>query len=251
MSASPSVYTHDPMTRPFLSARWKNLLNLTYEVPPELLEPHCPEAVELEREDGHSFVSVVGFDFTETRVWGVPWPGYTNFPELNLRFYVRHEGERGVVFIREFVPKRMVAWLARLFYDEPYSHAPITTSQELRHDSRTWSLEIKHRGRKHELGVTTTDLSPHVPDEDSRDHFFKEHRWGFDADSDGSTRRYRVVHPRWAVYDIEELEVDLDFGLLYGEDWEFLNEAEPTHTIFAQGSDVEVYPSEELTDEEG
>lgn len=238
------------MTRPFLSARWKNLLNLTYKVPPELLEPYCPDALELEREDGHGFVSVVGFDFTETRVRGIPFPGYTTFPELNLRFYVRYEGERGVVFIREFVPKRMVAWLARLLYDEPYSYAPMTTSQELRDDGRTWSLEIERGGRKHELGVTTTDLSPYVPDEDSRDHFFKEHTWGFNADDKGRTRRYRVVHPRWAVYELDELEVDFDFSLLYGEEWSFLNDAEPAHAIFAQGSDVVVYPSEELTGEE-
>jgi uncharacterized protein YqjF (DUF2071 family) len=239
------------MTRPFLSARWKNLLNLTYEVPPELLEPYCPEAVELEREDGHSFVSIVGFDFTETRVRGIPFPGYTTFPELNLRFYVRYRGERGVVFIREFVPKRMVAWLARIFYDEPYSHARMKTEQELREDSRTWSLRLRYGGGRHELGVTTADLSPYVPDEDSRDHFFKEHTWGFNEDSRGRTRRYHVVHPRWAVYDLDELEVDLDFGLLYGEDWDFLNDKEPTHTIFAQGSDVVVYPSEEIDGKKG
>ena len=239
------------MTRPFLSAHWKNLLNLTYEVPPELLEPYCPDAVELEREDGHSFVSVVGFDFTETRVWGVPWLGYTTFPELNLRFYVRYRGERGVVFIREFVPKRMVAWLARIFYDEPYSHARMKTSQELRDDSRTWSLRLRYGGGRHELGVKTADLSPYVPDEDSRDHFLKEHSWGFNEDGKGNTRRYNVVHPRWAVYDLDELEVDMDFGLLYGEDWAFLNDAEPVHTVFAQGSDVVVYPSEKLDGEEG
>ncbi|MDZ7687150.1 MAG: DUF2071 domain-containing protein [Halobacteriales archaeon] len=239
------------MTRPFLSARWKNLLNLTYEVPPELLEPHCPDSLELEREDGHSFVSVVGFDFTETCVRGIRFPGYTNFPELNLRFYVRYGGERGVVFIREFVPKRMVAWLARILYDEPYRHSRMKTSQELKDASRTWSLRIRHGGRRHKLEVTTANLSTYVPDEDSRDHFFKEHSWGFNDDGRGGTRRYRVVHPRWAVYDLDDVKVNLDFGLLYGEEWNFLNETEPTHTVFAQGSDVVVYPSENIDGADG
>jgi len=238
------------MTRPFLSARWKNLLNLTYKVPSELLEPYCPDALELERENGHSFASVVGFDFTETRVRGFSFPGYTTFPELNLRFYVRYRGERGVVFIREFVPKRVVVWLARILYDEPYSHARMKTEQELREDSRTWSLSLRYGGRRHKLKLTTANLSPYVPDEDSRDHFFKEHSWGFNEDGRGNTRRYNVVHPRWAVYDLDKVKVDLDFNLLYGEDWAFLNEAEPMHTVFAQGSDVVVYPSEKLDSED-
>ncbi len=50
------------MSKPFLTAHWKNLLNLTYEVPPQLLESECPTGGELEVQEGKSFVSVVGFD---------------------------------------------------------------------------------------------------------------------------------------------------------------------------------------------
>src|SRR5437870_9067010 len=96
--------------RPFLTARWSNLAILTWEVPPALLEPHLPAGLELDRRDGAAFASLVAFDFLDTRVLGIPWPG---FPEVNLRFYVRLRAQRGVVFIREFVPQAIVAWLAR------------------------------------------------------------------------------------------------------------------------------------------
>src|SRR5689334_13401141 len=101
------------MPFPFLTARWENLCLVTYTVPPALLEPRLPPGLTLDTRDGQAFVSLVAFQFLGTRVLGVPWPGYRNFPELNLRYYVRHGEERGVVFIREFVPRQLVAWLAR------------------------------------------------------------------------------------------------------------------------------------------
>src|SRR3954471_19004784 len=111
----------------FLTARWSNLCLLTYAVPPALLEPRLPRGLSLDLRDGQAFVSLVAFDFLDTRVLGVPWPGYRNFPEINLRFYVRHREERGVVFVREFVPRRLVAFLARAIYGEPYVAARMTS----------------------------------------------------------------------------------------------------------------------------
>src|SRR5215213_8997960 len=108
------------MARPFLTARWHNLFLATYPVPPALLEPRLPPGLTLDLRDGRAFVSLVAFEFLDTRVLGVPWPGYRDFAELNLRFYARRGEERGVVFLREFVPRFLIAWLARKLYNEPY-----------------------------------------------------------------------------------------------------------------------------------
>ena len=120
---------HEPETRParrpFLTARWENLAIISYTVPPDLLRPRLPPGLELDTRDGQAFVSLVPFDFFDTRVLGIPWPGYRDFPEINLRFYVRAGQERGIVFIREFVPKRLIAWMAKLCYNEPYSVAHV------------------------------------------------------------------------------------------------------------------------------
>ncbi|HEX7980960.1 MAG TPA: DUF2071 domain-containing protein, partial [Gemmatimonadaceae bacterium] len=108
----------------FLTAEWRWLVMLNYEVPPEVLAPYVPRGTSLDLWQGHALVSVVGFRFIETRVIGVPIPFHRHFDEVNLRFYVRRElpgGEarRGVVFIRELVPKPMIAWVARALYNEP------------------------------------------------------------------------------------------------------------------------------------
>ena len=98
----PSEY-RQPMTA-FLTARWTNLCLLNYAVPPSALEPHLPRGLSLDTHEGEAFISLVAFDFLDTRVLGIPWPGYRNFPEINLRFYARQGDRRGVVFIREWVP---------------------------------------------------------------------------------------------------------------------------------------------------
>jgi uncharacterized protein len=109
--------------RPFLTARWANLILVQFPAPAGLLAPYLPPGVELDRWQGEHFVSLVAFQFLDTRVLGVSWPGFRHFPEWNLRIYVRHGDQRGVVFVREFVPQWFTATVARTVYNEPYRHA--------------------------------------------------------------------------------------------------------------------------------
>src|SRR5581483_907130 len=115
-----------PTRRKFLTARWCNLILANYAVPEELLRPRLPPGIDLDTRDGRCWASLVGFQFLDTRVLGVGWPGYRNFPEWNLRFYVTHQGRRGVCFVREFVPRWLVATMARVIYNEPYRAARMT-----------------------------------------------------------------------------------------------------------------------------
>src|SRR5436853_7761698 len=111
--------------RAFLTARWRNLILATYAIPEDLLRQRLPPGVELDRRDGSCFASLVAFQFLDTRVLGVTWPGCRDFPEWNLRFYVRRGGERGVCFVREFVPRWLVATAARVLYNGPYRPARV------------------------------------------------------------------------------------------------------------------------------
>lgn len=65
---------------------------LNYAVDPAILTPHLPAGVELDAWRGTTYLSVVGFQFLGTRVLGLPIPFHRNFPEVNLRFYVRRPG---------------------------------------------------------------------------------------------------------------------------------------------------------------
>src|SRR5712692_93990 len=95
--------------RPFLTANWRYLAMLNFVVDPKIVAPLVPPGTELDFENGETFLSVVGFLFLDTRLLGLPIPLHRDFEEVNLRFYVRKKSadtwRRGVVFVRELVPR--------------------------------------------------------------------------------------------------------------------------------------------------
>jgi uncharacterized protein len=231
--------------RPFLTARWSNLAIVTWEIPPALLQPHLPAGLELDRRGGAAFASLVAFDFLDTRVWGVPWPGARDFPEINLRFYVRHGARRGVVFIREHVPRPLVAWAARAIYNEPYLVAPIESTVAGDGPAISTMRRLRWQGRTHALEVTGSKPA-FRPTEASDEHFFKEHQWDFGRDRRGRTLAYEVRHPLWDVYPVRASSVDLDWAQVYGASWSFLSGEKPASVVLAAGSAVSVYPRRRL-----
>ena len=223
----------------FLRARWQDLLLVTYAVPDALLADRLPPGMTFDRLPGYedrALVSLVAFDFLETRVLGVPWPGFVDFPELNLRFYVRDAeggtGKRGVCFVREYVPSSLVAGIARTLYNEPYVGADYVK------DGADHVLDVG--GREHRIGFERSG-EPGTPPEDAVAHFLKEHEWGFGVTRGGSRLVYRVEHPVWRVWPAVEARLDVDFALLYGEEWGFLNEQAPVSTVLAEGSAIAVF----------
>src|SRR5215204_299765 len=110
--------------RKFLTAEWRDLIMANYEVDPAALAARVPAGTELDLHEGKCFVSLVGFMFLNTRVMDFLIPFHTNFEEVNMRFYVRRETEgelrRGVVFVKEIVPRYAIAKIARTLYGEPY-----------------------------------------------------------------------------------------------------------------------------------
>lgn len=224
------------MPSPFLAASWRSLIIVSYAVPDSLLTPRLPPNLELDKHNGSAFVSLVAFAFQNTRVMGIPWPGHVNFPELNLRFYVKRrlpDGDRrGVMFIREYVPRRAIAAVARLAYNEPYSCAPM--SMRLAPGSAEYTLRRDSMSASAAADWTT-------PPDSSTEHWFKEHSWGYGVDRRGRVLEYEVRHPVWQVADGARVTVDVDWARLYGAEWSCMQGREPDSAVFAEGSAVEVF----------
>ena len=237
----PVPFRTVPMpTRRFLTARWCNLILANYPVSEELLRPLLPPGCELDRRDGACWASLVGFQFLETRVFGIGWPGFRNFPEWNLRFYVKYEGQRGVAFVREFVPSRLVATAARLIYNEPYRAARMTMEVKDEPTVLAAAYTVKWGGRVHSLSAIGAKPARR-PSADSREHWFKEHSWGFGASRRGKLICYEVNHPAWDVYDMRDFAADLDWAALYGPEWGEMQGQSPASVVFAVGSEVTVH----------
>ena len=238
------------MAFPFLTARWTNLVNLTYAVDPNLLEPHVPDGCTLDVHNGDAFASLVAFDFLETKVFGIGWPGFRDFPELNLRFYVKRGDQRGVVFIKEFVPQKLVARMANAFYNEPYHAAKMDSTSTSDDVSHRFELGITLDGQRHSIRAQGT-FPTYTPPRDTLAHYFKEHKWGFGRDHKGKTLAYAVEHPEWEIWDLQSWSLDLDPAALYGKEWGFMANQKPFSALFAVGSRVSVYPKSNLADVSG
>lgn len=234
--------------KPFLTARWENLINLTYAVDPRLLVPYLPPGIEPDLYRGTAAVSFVAFEFLDTRVHGIRFPLHTNFPEVNLRCYVRYQETIGVLFIREFVPKRLIAFLADRIYNEPYQAIPMKSRVERVSGQ---PIEVGHElfaGGTWQRVTVRADSKPFTPNPDSIEHHFKEHSYGFGRTRSGEALWYLVDHPVWDVYPVRNVHLSLDFGVLYGDQWRFLNDLTPISTLLAVGSEVSVYPAGKLSD---
>ncbi len=237
--------------KPFLTAEWRNLILITYEVEASLLEKYLPKGLQLDQYKGRTFASFVAFDFLNTKVRGLKIPFHINFPEVNLRFYVRRttpEGyKRGVVFIREWVPKHCIAWVANRLYNEPYKRANMA-SKTLIDEQQQLNIQhfLKYKSIEHQWRFKVEN-APYYPDEYSTEHFFKEHEWGFGTTKKGALIEYKVEHPKWRIYPLKtRFYLDIDFAQLYGEEWEFLNGQIPYNLLVAEGSAVKVFPGKKI-----
>ncbi len=233
----------------FLTAEWRYLAMLNYEVEPALLQPLVPAGTEIDFWDGRTFVSMVGFLFKRTRVLGLPIPFHVNFEEVNLRFYVRRKGpegwRRGVVFVKEIVPRAAIAWAARTIYNENYQ------ALEMRHHlehapGEPVSVEYGWRtrgpsGRWNSMSVTA-EGEPQAMTPGSEAEFIAEHYWGYAAQRDGGCVEYRVEHPPWRVWPATRSQLVCDAGALYGEAFaELLREDQaPSSAFLAEGSAIVV-----------
>lgn len=234
------------MERPFLTARWQNLLMLNYRCDPELLRSRVPAGVELDTFEGETYVSMVGFLFQDTRIRGISVPPWMRtFEEVNLRFYVRRkvgdEVRRGVVFVRELVPHRLTAWIARMLYGEPYSAVPMAHRVSTGESTYSWRLA------GNAFSLSGTVQGPAQPlGEGSMEEFITEHYWGYTARGPRQTDEYRVAHPRWDVWRCDIASFTGEKTALYGPEFEATLSAEPVSALLAVGSAVEVFPGSRI-----
>ncbi|MFI8527389.1 YqjF family protein [Promicromonospora sukumoe] len=231
----------------FLSAEWRRLVMLSYEIDPDVLRPLVPPGVELDTWDGRHLVSMVGFQFLDTRLLGVPVPFHRDFDEVNLRFYVRRRADdgwrRGVVFVREIVPRWALATVARVVYGENYVARPMRHRIDLHDGEVTPGGLVEYSwhdaGAWHHLRATTEGpAQPLVPG--SQEEFVTEHYWGYAAQRGGGTVEYRVEHPSWQVRQAREPALECDVEQVYGRPFVESLAAQPFSAFVADGSPVVV-----------
>ena len=231
------------MTDTFLSARWENLIMANYEVAPDVLTPYLPHGVELDFYNNKPFVSLVGFMFKRTSLFNIPIPFFGTFEEINLRFYVKRvEGDtikRGVVFINETVPHKIVAWLANKLYKEHYIAIPTKNKIEITNLSKSIRYEWKINKEWNHIAVNAANIEESMLP-NSIEEFIFEHYYGYTKVNKQQSEEYNVNHPRWHVNKVIDHSIHCDFTSMYGNDFSFLSNHQPDSVLLAEGSPVTV-----------
>lgn len=212
-----------------------------YAVDQKILKAFLPNKTEFDLWNNACYVSLVGFMFLNTKLKGFKIPFHSNFEEVNLRFYVRHkdgyEWKRGVVFIKEIVPKPVLTFVANTIYKEnyetmPMSHAWINSDDSLR-------VEYKWKKKTWNSFAVKTSATANAITAGSEEEFITEHYWGY-TQVENKTSEYGVAHPRWDVYQTKEYSINVDFGDVYGKSFQFLASEKPVSIFLAEGSEIKV-----------
>jgi uncharacterized protein YqjF (DUF2071 family) len=227
----------------FLKAEWRNLIMANYEIDPELLKPFLPKGVELDYYQGKCYVSLVGFLFKDTRIFNIPIPIWGNFEEVNLRFYVvgQEAGEikRGVVFINETVPNKIVAFIANKLYKEHYKVVPTKYNWQINHAQKQIEYQWRVKEKWNTIKVNASSAKEKMK-KGGFEEFIFEHYYGYTKVNENKSLQYRVEHPSWEINKVNDYYIECDFKAFYGSQFEVLNHLKPSSVMLAEGSSVSV-----------
>ncbi len=231
------------MAKAFLTAQWRNLVMANYEIDPVVLKKYVPCHTELDSFNDVHHVSLVGFLFKDTKVLGFSFPFHRTFEEVNLRFYVRYKEnghwKRGVVFMKEIVPRRMITFVANTIYKEKYAthamkHVWQTTDKGLQVEY-SWKV-----GGEWNYLKALAEKEPNAIKPGSEEEFITEHYWGYTFVNDNCTGIYEVAHPKWKVHAVEQYDVKCNVARLYGKDFVEAFNQKPKSVFLAEGSKIQV-----------
>lgn len=227
----------------FLTAEWKKLIFFNYKIDKHLLTSYIPAGTELDLLNGDCFVSLVGMMFKNTRLLGIKIPFHVHFEEVNLRFYVKRleNGvyKKGVVFIKEIVPKPALTLVAKAVYDENYETLPMSHSWLIEENKEIISYRWKKKDRWSSIQVVANPNTHEIP-KDSETEFILERYWGYAKIDSTTSNEYQVKHSRWKMQDITAYTVDVNFRAVYGTGFDFLDLAQPSSVMLTEGSEVSI-----------
>lgn len=227
----------------FLKSKWQNIIMVNYEIPSSHLLPYLPKGVELDLFHGKAYVSLVGFLFKDCRIFKIPIPLMGTFEEINLRFYVvrkvGHELRRGVVFINETVPSKLVAWVANKLYKEHYTSIPTKRDWSFTEERKELMYQWKVQSKWNSIKVNAISQADEMKD-GSIEEFIFEHYYGYTKANAARSIEYKINHQRWKINAILDYHVQCDFGAFYGKDFDILSKTTPHSAMRAEGSEISV-----------
>ena len=181
---------------------WNDVVFLHWKVDTNELTRWVPRELEIESYDGNAWVSVVAFSMENVRLRNFPaFPPISNFHEINIRTYVRHNGKSGVYFLSIEGAKLPSCKIARTMSGLPYKYSPMKRtigyfqSKNIQSGSK-FNLEYSKGGvmeNKEALDIWLTE----------RYALFQDTRLG--------VTEFEIHHVPWKVLNFDSLELDINY----------------------------------------
>jgi hypothetical protein len=232
----------------WLRAKIGHLAVLNYVIDGDLLSSYMPPGLEMDLWQGRSFVSIVVFLFRQPRILGIPVPCCRDFEQVNLRFYARRSTgagiRQGIVFVREIVPERLIALVARHCFHEKYVRRPMTHNIAFSEADGKSSINVDYgwydNGRCDSIQVEAGDDAT-LPEPQSQEAFFIERYWGYTSHPNGSCLEYRFEHPRWKVRPASARALTRGQAAVFGPGFRKYLFGPPHSAYMTNGSEVSLF----------
>ena len=187
-----------------MKMNWHDLLFMHWPVPVNLLRPLIPAALEVDTFDGEAWIGVVPFRMTDVRPRFVPSVSYlSDFPEINVRTYVRKGGRSGVWFFSLDAANRLAVRVARRTFALPYYDARMSVEnvgEAIDYDS----VRVHHAAPSANFkGRYQPSGDVYHANENDLDYWLTERYCLYAADRHGRIYRSDIRHQRWPLQSAE------------------------------------------------
>lgn len=217
-----------------MTGNWKDLIMSTFEVEKTILEPYLPKGTEIDFFNGKALISIVAFTFSEVKFFGVKIPFHQKFGQINFRFYVKSKitGTKGVVFIKEFAPKPLIAYVANIFYNEPYYYKNVKYNKLVKNNG----VQIQYSYKQLKVCADSNNKIQNLK-ENTLEHFIVDRYVAFIKSKKNKTFQYKILHKPWKLFETSYHHFDKDLLKLMPNE---LKNLKHISTLFVDGSAVEV-----------
>jgi len=182
-----------------MTQTWHDLLFAHWRIDPDLLRAHVPPDFSLDLYDRHAWLGVVPFHMTNVSPRGVPsLPWLSEFPELNVRTYVRVDNRPGIFFFSLDAGSALAVHAARVLLNLPYYSARIrilVDGDSVEYDSHRDGSRSDDR---FEASYGPSG-EPFTAAPGSLEYFLTERYCLYHHDHHGRAYRLDIHHPPWAL----------------------------------------------------
>jgi len=222
----------------------RNRVVVAYAVSPNQVAPLLPNGLVPLKHDETAYVTLVGVELARVRVLGLAGPGFRRVPAVELRVHARPAGTSGHAggtwTAQAHVPRRLVAWGARLLYGEAVHVASMQPVRREQPDHVEVTYRFDWKGREQRLRVQG-NKPPVTPVPGTLAHTLLHPDWRFGTTGRGTLLRTRIERPAAPIYRVREHHVTIDGSAVYGALGSLIEDRPPAHVLLSPGTPVTVY----------